>query len=209
MICKISPEKIYLLMNKPSNYVCSSVSDSHKTVYDLLSLELKNLLQAKRGEKIHTVGRLDCDTTGLLIFTTDGFFSNFITRNENKIPKTYLVELENSVSKINQFFYKDKLKTGIILPAEKKSSEEFVDNAIINFLTKTKCEVTITQGKFHQIKRMFLALENKVINLKRIAIGNLKLDENLNFGDYRVLTKEEFYKIINFRTNFDNQFILL
>lgn len=198
MICEISPEKIYLIMNKPSNYVCSSVSDSHKTVYDLLSLELKNLLQAKRGEKIHTVGRLDCDTTGLLIFTTDGFFSNFITRNENKIPKTYLVELENSVSKINQIFYKDKLKNGIILPAEKKSSEEFVDNAIINFLTETKCEVTITQGKFHQIKRMFLALENKVINLKRIAIGNFKLDENLNFGDYRVLTKEEFYKIINF-----------
>lgn len=148
MICEISPEKIYLVMNKPSNYVCSSVSDSHKTVYDLLSLELKNLLQAKRGEKIHTVGRLDCDTTGLLIFTTDGFFSNFITRNENKIPKTYLVELENSVSKINQIFYKDKFKTGIILPAEKKSSEEFVDNAIINFLQKQNVKLQSRKENF-------------------------------------------------------------
>lgn len=197
MIFEISPEKIYLVMNKPSNYVCSSVSDSHKTVYDLLSLELKNLLKAKRGEKIHTVGRLDCDTTGLLLFTNDGFFSNFITRNENKIPKTYQVELEKSVPKINQTFYKNKFKTGIILPAEKKSSEEFVDNAIIKFITETKCEVTITQGKFHQIKRMFLSLENKVVNLKRLSIGNLQLDENLTFGEYRSLTKEELCNIIS------------
>ncbi len=178
-------------MNKPSGYVCSSVSDSHKTVYDLLPLELQNLLHAKRGEKIHTVGRLDCDTTGLLIFTTDGFFSNFITRNENKIPKTYKVTLKNPVLDKMQTDYINHFKNGIILPAEKKSSEEFVDNAIIKFLTQRECYVTITQGKFHQIKRMFLAEKNEVAELKRIKIGNFSLDENMELGSYRFLTKEE------------------
>lgn len=186
-----SNTKIYLVMNKPSGYVCSSVSDSHKTVYDLLPLELQNLLHAKRGEKIHTVGRLDCDTTGLLIFTTDGFFSNFITRNENKIPKTYKVILKNPVSDRMQTEYKNHFKNGIILPAEKKSPEEFVDNAIIKFLTQTECNVTITQGKFHQIKRMFLAEKNEVAELKRIKIGNFTLEESLQVGKYRFLTKEE------------------
>lgn len=178
-------------MNKPSGYVCSSVSDSHKTVYDLLPLELQNLLHAKRGEKLHTVGRLDCDTTGLLIFTTDGFFSNFITRNENKIPKTYSVILKNPVSDKMKTEYENLFKSGIILPAEKKSPEEFIDNAIIKFSTQTECFVTITQGKFHQIKRMFLAVKNEVLELKRIKIGNFALEEDMTFGSYRFLTKEE------------------
>ena len=91
-------EKIYLVMNKPSGYVCSSVSDSHKTVYSLLPLEYEELLFAKRGERIHTVGRLDCDTSGLLIFTTDGEFSNLLTRPESHVSKTYLVTLRDSVS---------------------------------------------------------------------------------------------------------------
>ena len=91
-------EKIYLVMNKPSGYVCSAVSDSHKTVYSLLPLEYEELLFAKRGERIHTVGRLDCDTSGLLIITNDGEFSNLLTRPESHVSKTYLVTLRDSVS---------------------------------------------------------------------------------------------------------------
>ena len=88
------------MMNKPIGYVCSTVSDRSKTVYELLE-NLKNENQ-NEFEKLHTIGRLDKDTEGLLLFTTDGNFSNFITRKENQIKKTYYVELENSVDKKNQ-----------------------------------------------------------------------------------------------------------
>ena len=71
---------IYLIMNKPAGYVCSAVSDSHKTVYELLPQEMRELVsKPKRGHRLHTVGRLDCDTSGLLFLTTDGHFSHRLT----------------------------------------------------------------------------------------------------------------------------------
>ena len=82
----VTNDKIYLLMNKPCGYVCSAVSDSHKTVYQLLTPELQNLVRnAKRGERLHTVGRLDCDTSGLLLLTTDGFYSHSLTAPEMNV----------------------------------------------------------------------------------------------------------------------------
>lgn len=103
-------QKLYIIMNKPEGYVCSAVSDSHKTVYELLPPELQKLVQnAKRGERLHTVGRLDCNTSGLLLFTNDGFFSHKISSPENHINKIYEVELKNSVSENEQFIYQKKL----------------------------------------------------------------------------------------------------
>lgn len=187
---KVENQKhIYLMMNKPIGYVCSTVSDRSKTVYELLE-NLKNENQNK-FEKLHTIGRLDKDTEGLLVFTTDGNFSNFITRKENQIKKTYYIELEKKVSKDEQLLYKEKFEKGIFLPEEKKAKSFTTLPAKLNWISEKSCNLTIEEGKFHQVRRMFLAMNNKVFFLKRVAIGKLNLDKSLQKGNYRKLTDEE------------------
>lgn len=185
-------EKIYLIMNKPKDYVCSSVSDLSKVVYELLSSELCTQFQnQKRGNKLHTIGRLDKNTSGLLLFTNDGFFSHEITNPQNKIPKTYLVRLEKKVNKENQKNYIFQAQNGLILPAEKKFPEQKSQGAIIEFFNENECKITITQGKFHEVKRIFQALNNSVLSLHRISIGKLILPKDLQIGEYRNLTEQE------------------
>lgn len=184
-------EKIYLIMNKPCSYVCSAVSDSHKTVYELLTEDLRALVQgAKRGQRLHTVGRLDSDTSGLLLFTTDGNFSHEITAL-SKIAKTYRAALATPVTAGQQREYKERAALGLTLPAEKKFGEQECEPALLNFLSQTLCEVTIYEGKFHEVRRIFRALGNEVTELERIAIGGLKLPAELKPGEWRPLSKEE------------------
>ena len=184
-------EKIYLIMNKPCSYVCSAVSDSHKTVYELLTEDLRALVQgAKRGQRLHTVGRLDSDTSGLLLFTTDGNFSHEITAL-SKIAKTYRAALATPVTAGQQREYKERAALGLTLPAEKKFGEQECEPALLNFLSQTLCEVTIYEGKFHEVRRIFRALGNEVTELERIAIGGLKLPAELKPGQWRPLSKEE------------------
>jgi len=173
-------------MNKPAGCVCSSVSDSHQTVYELLPQEYQELLHAKRGQRLHTVGRLDADTTGLLLLTTDGQFSNHITRHEHNIAKTYQVTLQNEVSPEQQKLYIDLFFRGLSLPAEKKAPEQFVSGGILIFQSPTNCTLTITQGLFHQVKRMFLAAGNQVTALHRIQIGDFTLDRGLSPGQWKL-----------------------
>ena len=178
-------------MNKPCSYVCSAVSDSHKTVYELLTEELRALVQgAKRGQRLHTVGRLDSDTSGLLLFTTDGNFSHEITAL-SKIAKTYRAALATPVTAGQQREYKERAALGLTLPAEKKFGEQECEPALLNFLSQTLCEVTIYEGKFHEVRRIFRALGNEVTELERIAIGGLKLPAELKPGEWRPLSKEE------------------
>ena len=186
---------LYLMMNKPSGFVCSSVSDRSKTVYELLE-NFKNENQ-KKFSKLHTVGRLDKDTEGLLLFTTDGNFSNHITRKENQIEKTYYVELEKKLSKAEQHLYKEKFAKGIFLPDEKKAKCFTTLPAKLNWLSENSCNLTIQEGKFHQVRRMFLAMNNFVTYLKRISIGKLNLDNSLLKGEYRELTEEEKFLLTN------------
>lgn len=176
-------DKIYLLMNKPCGYVCSAVSDSHKTVYQLLTPELQNLVRnAKRGERLHTVGRLDCDTSGLLLLTTDGYYSHSLTAPEMNVQKTYRVRLKSPGKKQ----YIALARHGLILPSEKKSPELQSAPAEIRFTDETlfQCEIKITEGKFHQVRRIFKALGNEVVKLERTAIGALTLPSWLAAGDY-------------------------
>lgn len=180
---------IYIVMNKPAGYVCSAVSDSHKTIYSLLTPELQSLLNQKRGARLHTIGRLDCETSGLIFLTTDGYFSNYLTRPENHVSKKYLVTLRDPVSKQEQETYAAQFSKGVILPAEKKSPETPVGPAQIDFLSQNQCVVTISEGKFHQVRRMFLAVKNEVIELKRIAIGSYSLPQNLAEGQYLIFDK--------------------
>ena len=193
---KLETQKyIYLVMNKPSGYVCSTVSDRSKTVYELLE-NFKNENQ-KEFSKLHTIGRLDKDTEGLLVFTTDGNFSNHITRKENQIEKTYYVELEKKLSKDEQLLYKEKFEKGIFLPEEKKAKSFTTLPAKIIWLSENSCNLTIQEGKFHQVRRMFFTMNNFVTYLKRISIGKLFLDNSLLKGEYRELTEEEKFLLTN------------
>ena len=192
----------YLIMNKPCGYVCSAASDSHKTVYKLLSPELQELVSgAPRGCRLHTVGRLDCDTSGLLLLTNDGKFSNRITagpvvecptgRIETTISKTYRTRLANPVTPENQKEYINRAAAGLTLPPEKKYGEQKALPATLIFENPTICKITVTEGKFHEVRRIFRALGNEVTELVRIAIGSLELPQDLKPGMWREMTKVE------------------
>lgn len=179
-------------MNKPAGYVCSAVSDSHKTVYELLTPELQKLVQsAKRGERLHTVGRLDCETGGLLFFTTDGNFSNRLTRPQSKISKTYRVTLKTPFDEQTFLEYKQRLLEGITLPPEKKAPEQQAAPADLCLINETTCQIKICEGKFHEVRRIFCALGNTVQKLERIAVGGLSLPADLPTGKYRPFTPAE------------------
>ena len=188
-------EKIYIIMNKPCDYVCSAVSDSHKTVYDLLSPELQSLVQgAKRGCRLHTIGRLDSETSGLLLFTNDGMFSHKIAAM-SEITKTYSATLTVPVPPEQQTSYITRASQGLILPPEKKYGEQQAEPAALYFIKPDFCEIKVHEGKFHEVRRIFRALGNEVKKLERISIGGLNLPTNLVPGQWRSLTTEEIFSI--------------
>lgn len=180
--------KFYFLMNKKSGFVCSTVSDRRQTVYVAFP---KDILAEENGAKLHSVGRLDADTEGLLLFTNDGKLSDFLTRPQNKIEKTYLVGLKNSVSSSEQKNYAKKAENGLVLPPEKKAGEQKSGGAKIDWLNENECKITLTEGKFHEVKRIFRALGNEVVFLRRIKMAGLFLDESLKPGEYRTLNESE------------------
>lgn len=183
---------IYLVMNKPVGYVCSAVSDSHSTVYELLPQEMQNLVQnAKRGHRLHTIGRLDADTSGLLLFTDDGYFSHNLTAPDCHVSKTYIAKLARPVTGSEKLEYQHRAREGILLPPEKKADEYFTQPAKLDFLSDDICRLTIQEGKFHQVRRMIAALGNEVVKLTRVAIGELTLDETLKPGEWRRLSEGE------------------
>lgn len=204
------------MMNKPAGYVCSAASDSHKTVYELLPPELQYLVKnAKRGHRLHTIGRLDAATTGLLLFTTDGMFSHTIASGASDsvpvapepapavpepvegpcknplITKTYLANLKNPVNKELQKEYISKAAAGLILPPEKKAPEQKAAPAELYFINESTCRVKLCEGKFHEVRRIFRALGNEVTALERIAIGPLLLPDSLNPGEYTSFTPDQ------------------
>ena len=185
------------MMNKPAGYVCSAVSDSHKTVYQLLPQQMQALVQgAKRGHRLHTIGRLDCDTSGLLLFTTDGQFSHCVSSVVSKsstssVSKTYHAVLKTRVPADQQADYISRAAQGLTLPPEKKFGEQKAKPAALRFIKDDVCEITVHEGKFHEVRRIFRALGNEVAELQRIAIGSLSLPEDLAPGQWRPLTEAE------------------
>ena len=170
-------EFIYLLMNKPKG-VISATEDFHdKTVIDLL-LEEHTIFNP------FPVGRLDKDTTGLLLITNDGELNHNLTSPKREVPKTYKVTLE---SDIEEGDYNSTFKKGIKLMPEniitKPATMEVIDNR--------HCYLTIKEGKYHQVKRMFEKVGNKVIELERVKFGALELPSDLELGEYIEITKED------------------
>jgi 16S rRNA pseudouridine516 synthase len=180
---------LYLMMNKPKHYVCANKDGEHETVFDLLDPSIKTPYIMDR---LHLIGRLDMDTEGLLIFTTDGELTHRVISPKSNCAKTYFVRLEKPLTEETKKQYEVKLKEGFLVPEEDHEAEFICLPSTIKF-TENADEVllTITEGKYHQVKRMFRALGNKVIYLKRISMNKLSLDETLALGEYRELTEEE------------------
>lgn len=168
-------DKIYLMLNKPKGYVSATVDDQHPTVIDLIK-DYNHI-------NIFPVGRLDKDTEGLLLITNDGDFNHQLMNPSKHVPKTYEVISKNSITKndIDSFKKGIELHDGLTKPA----LLEVVDDECKSF-------VTIHEGRYHQVKRMFHAINNEVLALKRVKIGDLELDAHLESGDYRQLTLNDF-----------------
>jgi 16S rRNA pseudouridine516 synthase len=165
----------YFVMNKPAGYVCSTDDPDHNTVFALMDEPLLG--------RLHTVGRLDLDTTGILLITDDGQWSHRISSPKHECAKTYRAFLADPVeeSAIAQF------AEGVMLRGEKLPTKP----AELVIVTPTECLLTIHEGRYHQVKRMFAAIGNKVEQLHREQIGDLMLADDLAEGEYRALTAAE------------------
>lgn len=177
-------EYIYLMMNKPAGCVSATFDRYDQTVIDLIDSEYLVF-------DPFPVGRLDKDTEGLLVITNDGQLSHRVLSPKKHVPKTYYAEINNEVlaSDIETFskgvYIGDDYTTK---PAKLEVIRNFeVEHGIIH----SEIYVTISEGKFHQVKRMFEAVGKSVLYLKRVQMGGLKLDESLELGEYRELTQEE------------------
>jgi 16S rRNA pseudouridine516 synthase len=171
-------EFIYLMMNKPQGVLSATEDSVGETVIDLLEL----------GDQVYEpfpVGRLDKDTEGLLLITNDGQLAHKLLSPKKHVPKTYFAVIDQEVTDedVKAFAEGVTLDDGYeTKPGELK---------ILKSGIRSDIELTITEGKFHQVKRMFEAVGKKVIYLKRISMGPLPLDETLELGEYRELTDEE------------------
>lgn len=174
---------VYIMMNKPKNTVSATEDAIERTVVDILRDE-------DRIYKVFPVGRLDKDTEGLMLLTNDGELAHKLISPKKDVEKKYYVEvsgeLKNEHLKI--------IKEGVILEDGyrcKPARLEILDSSEGN----SKANIFITEGKFHQVKRMMKSLGTTVTYLKRLSIGSLKLDENLKLGEYRYLTDDELNKL--------------
>lgn len=171
-------EFIYLMMNKPQGYLSATYDERDKTVIELL--EPEDVIFEP-----FPVGRLDKDTEGFILLTNDGKLSHKLLSPKKEVGKTYFARVEGRVDErdIETFADGVELDDGYITkPAE------------LTLLTRgaiSEIELTITEGKFHQVKRMFEAVGKRVIYLKRESIAGLPLDNSLELGEYRELTEEE------------------
>ncbi|WP_408900072.1 16S rRNA pseudouridine(516) synthase RsuA [Photobacterium piscicola] len=165
----------YFMLNKPQGFVCSHVDDFNPTVFVLFD--------EVSPEKMHVAGRLDSDTTGLTLLTDDGQWSHRITSPRHVCEKVYFVETADPIvaENIAQF------EAGVQLNGEK----ELTRPAKLEIVGEREGVLTITEGKYHQVKRMFAAVGNRVVGLHRERVGTVELDEDLEPGQYRPLTDEE------------------
>ena len=172
-------DKVYIMLNKPKGYISATEDELHPTIIDLIP-EYAHL-------NIFPVGRLDKDTEGLLLVTNDGQFNHEVMNPNKHVSKTYEVYSKHPITQ----FDIDKFKSGIEL------SDGKLKPAILKKVDNYVSHVTIYEGKYHQVKRMFHSIENEVLELKRIKIAELELDHNLDLGSYRLLTQIDFDNLKN------------
>lgn len=176
-------ENYYFMLNKPKGYITATYDENYPTVMDLFSAE-------PIVNKLFPIGRLDLDTEGLLIITTDGQLAHRLSHPKWKVEKEYFVVLDGDVSDIDFSQYE---KEGIYLKREKYRTQPFKVKVLNADIEKSELNITITEGKYHIIKKIMSALGYEVVYLKRIRIGPLTLDESLDPGEYRELNEREIY----------------
>ena len=165
----------YYMLNKPIGIVSATKDDQHTTVMDLFKEE--------DTADLHIVGRLDLNSSGLLLLTNDGDWSRALMSPENKVSKVYEVTLENPIT----HDYIQAFAEGMYFSYEDITTKP----AHIEILSEHVARVTLEEGRYHQIKRMFGRFRNPVLALHRVSIGEIKLDEYLAPGEYRVLRENE------------------
>lgn len=172
-------EYIYLLMNKPDGVISATYDSREETVIDLLEVEHQVF-------EPFPVGRLDKDTVGLLLLTNDGELNHRLISPKYHVDKVYYAKIDKKVTEDDVI----KFKKGITIDDGYTCKEASLK--ILNASDEgSEIELTIQEGKFHQVKRMFEAVGKKVTYLKRISFGGITLDEDLEEGEYRELTQEE------------------
>lgn len=170
-------EYVYFMLNKPRGVVSATKDNFDETVIDLIDKAYQ--------KDIFPVGRLDKDTEGLLLITDDGDLAHKLLTPNNKVPKTYYALVEGRVTEQERLQFEQGIRISdefIALPAH-------LD--ILKSGERSEVYLTIYEGKFHQVKRMFKSLDMEVSYLKRVSMGSLVLDESLELGEYRLLTDEE------------------
>lgn len=181
----------YYLFHKPAGCVSATEDKLHRTVMDYLTDTVRS--------DLFPVGRLDIDTEGLLLITNDGALAHELLSPSKHVAKTYYAKVRGEVTKEDVNLFEKGVDIGEDKPTKPAklvilAKDEAEENGIIS-----EIELTITEGKFHQVKRMFQAVGKEVVYLKRLGMGALRLPEDLKPGEYRALTKEE---LLALKTNF-------
>jgi 16S rRNA pseudouridine516 synthase len=164
---------VYLMLNKPAGYLSATVDDKHSTVMELIDAP----------ETLHIAGRLDRASTGLLILTNDGKWSRRLTEPKKGVPKVYEVTTAEPITAETAM----RFQQGIYFAYEDLTTQP----AELQILSAQRAQITIYEGRYHQIKRMFHAVGNRVTSLHRLSMGTIQLDESLAPGQYRNLTQQE------------------
>ncbi|MDR6713017.1 16S rRNA pseudouridine516 synthase [Pseudomonas hunanensis] len=165
----------YLMLHKPAGCVSATHDPQHRTVLDLLPADLR--------EDLHIAGRLDFNTTGLMLLTNDGQWSRRLTQPSTKLPKVYRVETEDEIGE----HYLEKFRQGFYFAFEDLTTLP----ARLEILGPRQARLEIVEGRYHQVKRMFGFFQNKVIGLHRESMGSIVLDPGLAPGEFRQLSAEE------------------
>ena len=165
----------YFMLHKPAGVICATKDAHQTTVIDLISID--------NPDRLQIVGRLDKDTTGLVLLTDDGQWNHRITSPRSSCSKTYQVTTAEpiDISAIDQF------SKGVVLKSENRRTRP----AVLSLCGSRSAQLILNEGKYHQVKRMFAALGNNVTALHRSAIGGIHLDQTLQAGEYRTLTTNE------------------
>ena len=171
----------YYMLNKPAGVVSATEDRRDTTVIDLI--------KEKKRKDLFPVGRLDKDTEGLLLITNDGELAHRLLSPKKHVDKVYYAKVQGKVDESDVKAFADGVDIGDDTPAKS------ADLRILKSGEESEIELTITEGRFHQVKRMFHAVGKEVIYLKRLSMGSLVLDKTLTKGEYRSLTEEEIKKL--------------
>jgi 16S rRNA pseudouridine516 synthase len=180
-------EKAYVLLNKPAGTECSQKPSTYPSIYTLLPSPLRSRPQKAAVQGVQAVGRLDQDTTGMLLLTDDGKFIHRMSSPRHHVPKVYEVTVKHPLDDMQV----QKLLSGVVLDDDPKPVKAAACEAVSPFHLR----LTLTEGKYHQVKRMVAAVSNRVEALNRSRIGGLRLPDDLALGQWRWLNAQDLASI--------------